>query len=122
MSDRIEVGPVETLRPGERRIVDTGGVSIGVFNVDGEYYALLNSCSHEGGPVCEGKQQPALTGEYVGAGERVKEEFDPDTPVIACPWHGWEYDLKTGEHAGDPEESLPTFDVVVDGGTVYVEL
>lgn len=121
MSEQIEVASTEELEPGERTLVTVEGKSVGVFNIEGEYYAILNKCLHEGGPVCEGKVQGALVGEYDGPGERVREHFS-DTPAIACPWHGWEYDLTTGDHLGDPEVSLPTFDVEVDDGTVYLDL
>lgn len=121
MSDLFEVASVDELQPGERMIVTVDGQSIGVFNVDGEYHAILNRCQHEGGPVCDGKVQDALVGEYLGPGERVKETFS-DTPAIACPWHGWEYDLTTGDHLGDPDVSLPTFEVAVRDGMVCLEL
>ncbi|MFB6096565.1 MAG: Rieske (2Fe-2S) protein [Haloferacaceae archaeon] len=120
MSERVEVAPVAEFDPGERRFVTAGGRPVGVFNVDGEFYAVENVCAHEGGPVCEGKLQGALVGEYVEPGERIVEEFS-DTPALSCPWHGWEYDVTTGEHLGDPSVSLATFDVVVEDGTVYVE-
>lgn len=121
MSEFVEVAPADEIEPGDREIVTVNGQSIGVLNVDGEYYAISNECAHEGGPVCKGKMQGALVGEYPGPGERVQESFS-DTPAIACPWHGWEYDLTTGTHLGDPDVSLPTFEVVVEGGTVYLNI
>ncbi|MFW5917884.1 MAG: Rieske (2Fe-2S) protein [Haloferacaceae archaeon] len=121
MSDRVEVAAVEELPPGEREIVTVEGRSIGVFNVDGEYYALENACCHEGGPVCEGKLQSALVGEYTEPGQRVAESFS-GPPAIACPWHGWEYDVTTGEHLGDSDVRLPTFEVVVEDGVVTLVL
>lgn len=120
--DRVFVAETAALEPGERKIVDAGETSIGVFNVDGEFYALENRCAHQGGPVCTGKQQGAIVGEFVGPGERVEERFDDEAPVIACPWHGYEYELETGTHVGTDSCSIPTYDVVVDGGNVYVEL
>jgi nitrite reductase/ring-hydroxylating ferredoxin subunit len=122
MSERVPVARAADFEPGTREIVETDEGEIGVFNVDGEYYAVANVCAHEGGPVCEGQLRGALIGEYEGPGERVKERFSEDTPAIACPWHGWEYDLTTGEHLGDPTVSLQTFDVVVDDGTIYLDL
>jgi nitrite reductase/ring-hydroxylating ferredoxin subunit len=121
MSDLVEVAPEEELGPGERRIVEVDGRSVGVFNVDGEFYAVANECAHEGGPVCTGRLHGALVGTYEGPGERVRERFS-DTPAIACPWHGWEYDLTTGDHLGDPAVSLPSYDVVVEDGVVHLDL
>lgn len=122
MSDRVEVCPADELGPGDREIVERGELSIGVFNVDGEYFAALNSCMHQYGPVCEGQLIPAIEGEYVGAGEHVEQTLSGDEHVLRCPWHGWTYDVRTGDHTGDADIRLPTFDVVVDGGVLYVEV
>lgn len=119
MTEFVPVANVEELDHRERKIVSVRGRSIGVFNFDGEYYAAANTCPHEGGPACEGKFQGALVGEYEEPGKRVRERFS-DSPAISCPWHGWEYDLATGEHLGDPEVVLPTYEVEVRDGTVYV--
>jgi len=119
---RLEVCHEGELADGDRRVVETpDGDEIGVLNVDGEYYAISNQCAHMGGPVCKGKVQGALVGEYTGPGERINESFSDDL-AIACPWHGWDYDLETGVHLGDDDISLPTYDVVVDDGRIYVEL
>ena len=124
MSERIHVTAADELAPGDREIVATKHGSIGVFNIDGEYYALENTCQHQGGPVCTGKQQGAVEAEFVAPGERVEESFSEEVPAIACPWHGWEYDVRTGHHLGDPDPAykLDTFDVVEDDGDLYVEL
>lgn len=121
MSERIEVAPIDELRCGERRIVSAAGTSIGVFNVDGELFAVENQCAHDDGPVCRGNVNSALVGEYPGPGERVRESFDGD-PAIACPWHGWEYDLATGTHLGDDAVSIPAYEVQVEDDVVYVLL
>ena len=121
-TDRIEVCPASEFGPGEHRIVETPrGISIGVLNVDGEYYALLNTCLHQNGPLCEGNVERKIVGEFDGPGTRVREVF-ADEKVIKCPWHGWEYEIETGTLLGDESMSIPTFDVTVDAGTVYVEL
>ena len=122
MSQLVLVASVSELDEGDRKIVDVDGTSIGVFNIDGEYYALENLCAHQGGPVCTGKQQGALLGEFEEPGKRVREYFSEDIPAIACPWHGWEYDVRTGKHLGDPEISIETFEVVQDGGELFVEV
>ena len=119
-SGRVEVCPVEDLQPGDRRLVEIEGSIAGVLNVDGELYAIENECPHQGGPVCQGKVQPELVAEYEAPGERVTER-QGDRPVIACPWHGWEYDLATGDHLGVPDVGLTTFDVIVEDETVFLE-
>ena len=122
MSDRIAVCDETELRTGDRLTFDTNsGMEIALFNVEGEIYAINNHCAHMGGPICKGKVQGALKGEFVGPGQRVREYFS-DELAVACPLHGWEYNLETGVHLGDDNIRLPTYDVTVEDGTVYVEL
>jgi len=100
-SRRVEVCPAADLPPGERRIVEVEGLphSIGVFNVDGEYHALANVCPHHLGPLCEG----TITGEMRSAGVG---DFRParEGEVLRCPWHGWKFDISTGESVFNPHE------------------
>ena len=117
--ERVRVGPAESLAPGDRELVSVDGNEVGVFNVHGDYYALSNRCPHRDGPVCEGKVTDALVGEWAGIGERIHETMDGD-PAIACPWHGWEFDMETGVHLGDDAFAVRTYDVEVDDGVVYV--
>lgn len=120
MSDRVRVDDADAFEPGDRRFVDLDGQSVGVFNIDGEYYTLRNRCAHQNGPVCSGKLTRDIEGEFGGPGERVSERVGTD-PAIACPDHGWEYDLATGRHLGDADVSLPTYPVVIEDGVVYIE-
>src|SRR5436190_19961643 len=82
------VARTSELPPGARKIVEVAGRSIGIFNVHGRYVAVLNVCPHEQAPVCRGRvggtTLPSGPGEYCWgrAGE-----------ILACPWHGWEFDL-----------------------------
>ena len=106
------VATVEEIPPGQRKIVDVGGRSVGVFNVDGEYFAVLNRCPHQGGPLCKGETlgflRPGEVGEfhYSRAGE-----------IVRCPWHGWEYDLRTGQSWFDPARVMVRrYDVLVEPG------
>jgi nitrite reductase/ring-hydroxylating ferredoxin subunit len=118
---RVRVCAEDELEAGDHHVVEHGGHEIGVVNVDGDLYGISNVCAHMGGPVCEGKVQGALVGEYQGPGKRVNEYFSDD-PAIACPLHGWEYDLASGVHLADDDIQIPTYDVVVEDGDVYVEV
>lgn len=118
-ADRVEVGAADSLEPGDRTIVTVGNREVGVFNVDGEYRAILNTCLHQNGPLCEGKVLPKIEGRFIEPGKRPVEEFG-DSTVVKCPWHGWEYDLETGQLEGDENRRLPVFDVVVEDGTIYL--
>lgn len=119
---RVAVAEAAALGPGEHELVTVGGQEFGVHNVDGEYYAILNQCAHDCGPVGEGTVRPKLVVEDAEPGERERERYDEDTPTITCPWHGWSYELETGTHVGLDDISLPTPDVVVEDGTVYLEV
>ena len=116
----VPVCSVDDLPPGERVHVTMDGTVVGVLNIDGEYYAIQNECAHQSGPICQGKVHPELIGEFVEPGERVRE-YPGDRIVIACPWHGWEYDLQTGSHLGVPDIAIKAYDVVVEDGIIYVE-
>jgi nitrite reductase (NADH) small subunit len=105
----------EELPPGERVICEVDGKSVGVFNVDGELYALHNRCPHKGGALCLGP----VTGTNVSS-----EDFDyvysRAGRLIRCAWHGWEFELDTGRALADPSVRAKTFPVVVEEGAVYV--
>ena len=103
-----------------RRIVNIGGIEIGVLRHDGRFYAYENRCVHQGGPVCEGrvlgKVEAVLAADKTLTGERFSER----EAHLICPWHGYEYDLATGECAADRRLRLRRFDVVEKGDNIYV--
>src|SRR5690554_5351560 len=89
--------PVQELAEGQRTIVKLEGRSVGVFNVQGKFYALKNSCPHQGAELCKGEIQgimlPSEVGEFL---------YGKEGEVIRCPWHGWEFDILTGKSVFDP--------------------
>ncbi len=97
---RYVVAAAADVPPGGRLIVDVEGRSIGIFNVDGDYLAVRNRCPHQGGPLCEGVQIGALTSEGPG-----HYAYDRANEIIRCPWHAWEFDLRTGASWFDPERT-----------------
>lgn len=94
------VGAVEDIPPGERVIVEIAGRSVGVFNVGGEFYALRNTCPHQGGPLCQGR----LTG-FIMARVPGEYSYTRRGEILRCPWHGWEFDVKTGQSWFDPMQT-----------------
>jgi 3-phenylpropionate/trans-cinnamate dioxygenase ferredoxin subunit len=104
------VGTVDEIPPGERKIIEVNGISIGVFNVHGEFYAIRNSCPHQGAPLCLGSVRgttlPSLPGEY---------KWGREGEIIRCPWHGWEFDLQTGRSLFNPHRCrVKAYEVTVE--------
>jgi nitrite reductase/ring-hydroxylating ferredoxin subunit len=97
----VIVARADEIAAGERKLVTIGGRSIGVFNVGGEYYALRNRCPHQGGPLCEGIQFAPLRAAAPGEPYRRGDAGE----IIRCPWHGWEFDVRTGTSWFDPERT-----------------
>jgi nitrite reductase (NADH) small subunit len=115
--ERLSICRLEELAPGERRIVAVGGTEIGVFNLSGRVVAYRNLCPHQGAPVCLGRWGgttiPSPPGEYVYGRRR---------RVLVCPWHGWEFDLETGQNLFGGRERLSRVPVSIEDGTVVVHL
>ena len=88
-----------------------------MFRVDGDWVALSNHCVHQGGPVCEGRLSGTLAEDEDGG-----LSYDREGEVLACPWHGWEFDVTTGAALADPDYRQPTFEVAVEDGRVFLEL
>ena len=100
----LDVCPVEELPPGEVKSVHAGPVSLGVYNLGGELFAIEDRCSHDDGPLCEG-------------------EFDPETGVVVCPRHGATFDIRTGRPLTLPAyEPVAVYPVRVVDGIVKVEV
>ena len=93
------VATVDEIPPGQRKIVEVAGRTVGVFNLGGEFFALLSRCPHQGGPLCEGRLagfvQSTTPGEY---------HYSRKGEILRCPWHGWEYDIRTGQSWFDPAQ------------------
>jgi 3-phenylpropionate/trans-cinnamate dioxygenase ferredoxin subunit len=95
---RYAVATVDEIPPGGRKIVELHGRSIGVFNIGGEFFAIRSACPHAGGPLCLG----VVTG-FVAADTPGRYEYLRRGEIIRCPWHGWEFDIKTGQSWIDPK-------------------
>lgn len=120
MSDRQYVCEEGELAEGESVVVEINNISVGVFRVDDEYHALLNNCLHQNGPLCEGNLIRDVEEETAPPGERGTHRLS-ERKVVVCPWHGWAYDVETGDHAGSSDLSVPTYDVVLDDGKVFID-
>jgi 3-phenylpropionate/trans-cinnamate dioxygenase ferredoxin subunit len=104
LSRLLDVCAVEELPAGTGRVVRDGPLDVGVYNLDGELYALEDRCSHDDGPLCEG-------------------ELDADAGACVCPRHGARIDIRTGRALTLPAvTSVSTYPVRVEAGRVVVEL
>jgi 3-phenylpropionate/trans-cinnamate dioxygenase ferredoxin subunit len=114
---RHVVASVEEIAPGGRKLVELEGRPIVVFNLSGEYFALLNRCPHQGGSLCHGK----LTG-LVLSDEPGEYTYSRPGEIIRCPWHGWEFDIRTGKSWCDPRRiRVKNYPVSVEPGARLVE-
>jgi len=120
MAKEIFVAKVAEFKEGDRKVIIDGKTEIGVYRLKGKLYAYMNLCPHQGGPACEGllmhKVEEAFAPDRTSLGLR----FNENEVHIVCPWHGWEFKIDTGEHAGDPKWKLRKFDVQEKGGDIYV--
>jgi nitrite reductase (NADH) small subunit len=118
----VFVAGVEEIADGERRVIEAGDYEIGVFRLGSDYFAWENNCPHQGGPVCQGRVMNRVA-EVLDEGMRSHGyRFVEEDVHIVCPWHGFEFNIRTGTHPGDPQAQLRGFKVSVRDGGVYVQL
>ena len=114
----VVVGRVDEFPIGTHKVVVAGRREIGVFNIGGELYGLPNVCPHQTGPLCAGR---IATWTLVADGESDwKPRWVMEDEVIACPWHGLEYHVPTGQCLAYPEITLRRYPVEVRGDEVVV--
>jgi nitrite reductase/ring-hydroxylating ferredoxin subunit len=116
------VGKVAEFSDGDRKIVGRGGVEVGVFRWDQRFFAYSNYCLHQGGPACEGLVMHAVEDVILADKTCAGQRFSDTNVNFVCPWHGYEYDMRTGEFVGDRRRKLKSFPVFVRGDDVYVVL
>jgi nitrite reductase/ring-hydroxylating ferredoxin subunit len=97
----VRVASAADVPPGEGRVVEAGGQALALFNVEGRFYAIANTCPHRGGPLGEG---------------------DLEGCVVMCPWHAWRWDVTSGANVNNPAVKVASFPVSIDSGQVFVDL
>lgn len=111
------VGSVDEIPVGSSKIVKIGKQEIGIYNVNGEFYAVRNLCPHKGAPLCRGLVSgttlPSKPNEYL---------WGREGEILRCPWHGWEFDLQTGISLIDPNVRARTYPVEVRGNQIVLIL
>ena len=99
----VSAGKVTDYAEGDRKVVDCGESEVGIFRINGEFFAWHNRCAHRAGPICQGRIM-----------KRVIETN------IVCPWHGYEYNIKTGCHQGNSRIRLRKAEMTIRDGEIYV--
>jgi nitrite reductase (NADH) small subunit len=115
---RRRLGTLEEFPDGRVTVRELEGKSVGVFRDGDDLYGMLNVCPHKGAPVCRGvvtgTMLPSRPSEY---------EYGMEGHVLRCPWHGWEFDLRTGESPfGVDDRALTMFEVTLEDGDVYADV
>jgi nitrite reductase/ring-hydroxylating ferredoxin subunit len=95
----VRIARAGEIPPGASRGFHVGRYEVAVFNIDGTFYAIENSCPHQGGPLAEGW----LEG-----------------PLVTCPWHGWCFDVRSGKMTLGEFARVPRFELHVSGEEIYV--
>ena len=96
----VKVASINDIKAGEGRVVSANGANIALFNVNGQFHAIDNTCPHRGGPLGEGFL---------------------DNTVVTCPWHGWQFDVITGKSPFMPV-GVKVFEVKIEGEDVFVDV
>ncbi|MFD0958457.1 Rieske (2Fe-2S) protein [Paenibacillus chungangensis] len=118
--NRYEVAEVEVIRRAGLVIYSVEGNEIGVFAIGDSFYAWRNRCPHAAAPVCEGAICESDRRLPVFGTVSPANECDERIITIKCPWHGWEFDLRTGQHIVSEHVKLQGYEVEVENGRVYV--
>jgi nitrite reductase/ring-hydroxylating ferredoxin subunit len=118
----IKIGAVTEFSDPGRKIIGFDRFEVAVFRLDGEFFAYLNQCPHMGGPVCQGKMLAKV--EEVIADDKTSKgmAFSKTRMHVVCPWHGFEFDIRTGQHPGNSRAKLRRMDVRVSDGDVLISV
>ena len=132
------VAAANEILPGQRKLVNVRGRPILIFNLDGDYFGILDRCPHQGASLCKGQLVGLVESDRPG-----QYNFTRNNEIIRCAWHGWEFDIRTGKSRCEPEKikatqynintktgseiieeayEAETFDVVVEDNYVVVHL
>lgn len=112
---RIRVGHADEVPTGTCLRVEVAGRALGIFQIDGQFRAVLNHCPHEGAPICDGSVRgttlPSVPGTF---------QWGRENEILACPWHGWEFSLASGQCLTDRRRLAIFPTEVADDGSIFV--
>jgi nitrite reductase/ring-hydroxylating ferredoxin subunit len=117
MARKYVVAAVGEIPPGCRKLVNAAGRDIVIFNLGGQFFALANRCPHRGGSLCHGRVTGLVESDAPG-----EYRYSRRGEIVRCPWHAWEFDIRTGKSWCDPERvRARNFAVSVEKGAKLIE-
>lgn len=121
---QVVIAKIWEIPPGARKIVVPfrGRAGIGVFNVNGNLYALRNICPHKRGPLCTGELTGRINANAPPSAHAAELAVNGDGEVLRCPWHQWPFEIATGRCLVDPAVRVKTYPVRVVGNDIIVDL
>jgi nitrite reductase/ring-hydroxylating ferredoxin subunit len=119
---QVRVGSFSEFADPSRKIIAFERFEVGVFKFDGEFFAYLNHCPHMGGPACQGKMiakvEEIIAEDHTSKGMM----FSKAKMHVVCPWHGYEFDIRTGVHPGNPRAQLRKIPISISEDDVIIEI
>ncbi|RKN71219.1 Rieske (2Fe-2S) protein [Paenibacillus ginsengarvi] len=111
------LGSADQIPDGQHRVFEVGGRSIVVYHRRGEYFAYFNYCPHQGAEICKGRVCGTTLPSDVYA-----YDFGREGEIVRCPWHGWEFDIKTGKSLVKPNMRLLRYEVILEDGKLGIKM
>ena len=119
---RVNIGSASEFGDPGRKVVAFERFEVAIFKLEGEFFAYLNHCPHMGGPVCQGKMIAKV--EEILAEDRTSQgmAFSRTRMHVVCPWHGYEFDIRTGVHPGNSRARLRKLPIALSGDDVIIDV
>ena len=116
----VNVGAASEFADPGRKLIGFENFEVAVFKLGGEFFAYLNHCPHMGGPACQGKMIAKVEEDIAPDRTSKGMSFSKTKLHVVCPWHGFEFDIRTGVHPGNPKARLRKIKLAVSGGDVII--
>ena len=116
----VHIGEAAAFEDSGRKVVEIEGIEVGIFRLGDDFFAYENRCPHLDGPVCQGKILPLALEAVASDGTSSGRVFSKTQVNVICPWHGFEFDIRTGAHPTNPKVRMRRIPVRVVDGEVYV--
>ena len=116
------VGSLNEYKDKGKKVLLLDNDEVGIFRIGNDIFAYKNHCPHQGGPVCQGRLFSLVKENLDGEKQSHGRLYDKEKLNIVCPWHGLEFDIRTGKHPGNPDIKLESFQVEIVSEKIYVHI